>query len=547
MDSRPWLKNYPARWNLEYPRISLYHYLKQAADQVPGRIALVFMGIEVTYKEMMDNIDRVAAAFTGLGLVKGDRIALMLPNCFAYVYCYYAAMRLGLVVVQVNPLYTARELNFIVRDSGARILIALDMIYPTIEQAVLERDLENLVIVPLTGESITGRCIFFDDLLRPDQAPPPAVGINPEEDLAVLQYTGGTTGFPKGAMLTHYNLVVNVEMIKEMLREWIKKYEGEHTLSIALLPFFHSYGMTCCMNAGLTMPAGQILVPQFNADLILNMVQQYKPVLFPAVPSAYIALMNHPEADQYGLESIDVCISGAAPMPVEALEQFEKKTGSSILEGYGLSETSPVTHSNPFIGVRKPGSVGMPYPDTDCKIVDLETGEKEVPIGEAGELIIKGPQVMKGYWHRPDETARALRNGWLYTGDVAKMDEDGYFYIVDRKKDMIIYGGYKIYPREVEEVLYENPKVAEAICIGVPEKYFGEVVKAFVVLKSGAEATPEEMIDFCKKRLAKFKVPQQVEFRGELPKSMVGKILRRELTIEEQRKRKQELLEKDEG
>jgi long-chain acyl-CoA synthetase len=540
---RLWLKNYPARWDLDYPRVSLYHYLKETADRYPERTALIFIGDRVTYREMMENIDRTAAAFAAMGLKKGDRVALMLPNCFAYVYSYFAAMRLGLVVVQVNPLLTARELSFIVRDSKTSALIVVDAMFPVVEQAMLDQDIKNLIVVPLTGEKIAPGARLFDEILEQHEPNPPDVSINPEEDLAVLQYTGGTTGFPKGAMLTHYNLVANTEMTMEMLREWKKKFdENEELLSMGLLPFFHSYGMTCCLNTGLNIPAGIILVPQFNADLILFLIKQYKPVLFPGVPSAFIALMNHPEMQNYGLDSIDVCISGAAPMPVEVIEQFEHKTGSSILEGYGLSEASPITHSNPFIGVRKPGSIGMPLPNTDCKIVDPDTGEREMPAGMEGELIIKGPQVMKGYWNRPDETARTLRKGWLYTGDIARMDEDGYFYIVDRKKDMIIYGGYKIYPREVEEVLYEHPKVAEAICIGIPDKFFGEVVKAFVVLKEGAEATPEEIIDFCRARLVKYKVPRQVEFRTDLPKSMVGKILRKDLSIEEQRRRRMELL-----
>ncbi len=543
MESRPWLKNYPARWDLDYPKVSLYHYLKEVADQYPERTALIFIGDQVNYREMMENIDRMAEAFTAMGLAKGDRIALMLPNCFAFVYSYYAAMRQGLVVAQINPLLTARELSFIVRDSKARVLIVVDTMFPTVEQAMLDQDIENLIIVPLTGQKIEAAGVqLFDDILQQHEPNPPDVEIDPEEDLAVLQYTGGTTGFPKGAMLTHYNLVANAEMTREMLREWKEKFGDKELLCMGLLPFFHSYGMTVCLNTGLTIPSGQIMVPQFNADLILYLVQQYKPVLFPGVPTAFIALMNHPEVQNYGLDSIEVCISGAAPMPVEAIEQFEHKTGSSILEGYGLSEASPITHSNPFLGVRKPGSIGLPYPNTDCKIVDPDTGEQEMPVGEEGELIIKGPQVMKGYWNRPDETARTLRNGWLYTGDIARMDEDGYFYIVDRKKDMIIYGGYKIFPREVEEVLYEHPKVAEAVCIGIPEKFFGEVVKAFVVLKDGAEAAPEEIIDFCRARLVKYKVPRQVEFRSELPKSMVGKILRKDLSIEEQRRRRMELL-----
>ena len=543
MDTRLWLKNYPTRSTLDYPKISLYHYLKKVADQYPNRTALIFIADRVTYREMMENIDRMAAAFTAMGLQKGDRIALMLPNCFAYVYCYFAAMRQGLVVAQLNPLLTARELSFIVRDSNARVLIAADAVFQTIEQAMLDQDIENLIVVPLTGEKINVNAKPFDDILQQHEPNPPDVEINPEEDLAVLQYTGGTTGFPKGAMLTHYNLVANAEMTAEILREWLKKFGGKEVYSMGLLPFFHSYGMTVCLNVGLTIPAGLLLVPQFNADLIFYLIQQYKPVIFPGVPTAFMALMNHPEVQNYDLDSIDVCISGAAPMPVEAIEQFEQITGSSILEGYGLSETSPITHSNPFLGVRKPGSIGIPYPDTDCKIVDPDDGERELPIGEEGELIIKGPQIMKGYWNRPNDTASTLKNGWLYTGDIARMDEDGYFYIVDRKKDMIIYGGNKIYPREVEEVLYEHPKVAEAVCIGIPEKFFGEVVKAFIVLKDGAEATPEEIIEFCRPRMIKYKVPRQVEFRSELPKTNVGKFLRKDLAIEEQRRRRLELLE----
>lgn len=544
MESRPWLKSYPVRWDLDYPKISLFHYLKETADLYPERTALIFIADRVTYREMIENIERMAAAFTAMGLKKGDRIALMLPNCFAFVYSYFAALRQGLVVAQLNPLLTARELGFIVRDSKARVLIVVDTVFPTVEQAMLDQDMENLIIVPLTGQSVDAPgAQLFDDILQQHEPNPPDVEIDPEEDIAVLQYTGGTTGFPKGAMLTHYNLVANAEMTREILREWKKKFGDEEMYSMGLLPFFHSYGMTCCLNAGLTIPAGQIMVPQFNADLILYLVQQYKPALFPGVPTAFIALMNHPDVEDYGLDSIDVCISGAAPLPVEVIEQFERKTGSSILEGYGLSEASPITHSNPLLGVRKPGSIGMPYPGTDCRIVDPDTGEREMPVGEEGELIIKGPQVMKGYWNRPDETARALRDGWLYTGDIARMDEDGYFYIVDRKKDMIIYGGNKIFPREIEEVLYEHPKVAEAVCIGIPEKFFGEAVKAFVILKDGADATPEEIIDFCKARLIKYKVPRQVEFRSELPKTMVGKILRKDLSIEEQRRRRMELLE----
>lgn len=408
---------------------------------------------------------------------------------------------------------------------------------------MLDQDIENLVVVPLTGQDIGVDAMLFDDILQQHEPNPPKVEIDPKKDLAVLQYTGGTTGFPKGVMLTHFNLIANAEMTLEVMREWLKKFGGREIFCMGLLPFFHSYGMTCCLTTALTIPSGLILVPQFNADLIFYLIQQYQPAIFPGVPTAFMALMNHPEVENHNLGSIDICISGAAALPVEVLEQFEQKTGASILEGYGLSEASPITHCNPLLGVRKPGSIGMPYPDTDCKIVDPEKGDQELPAGEEGELIIKGPQVMNGYWNRPNDTAVALRDGWLYTGDIARMDEDGYFYIVDRKKDMIIYGGNNIYPREVEEILYEHPKVAEAVCIGVPEKYFGEVVKAFIVLKDGVEATPEEIIEFCRPRLIKYKVPRQVEFRSELPKTMVGKFLRKDLAVDEQRRRRLEVLE----
>lgn len=543
MNSRPWLNNYPTRSTLEYPHISLYHYLKKAADEYPDRTALIFVADRVTYREMMENIDRMAAAFSSMGLNKGDRVALMLPNCFAFVYSFYAAMKLGLVVAQLNPLLTARELSFIVRDSDARVLIVADAVFQTIEQAMLDQDIENLVVVPLTGEDIGVDAVLFDDILKQNEPNSLEVKIDPKKDLAVLQYTGGTTGFPKGVMLTHFNLIANAEMTLEVMREWLKKFGGEEIFCMGLLPFFHSYGMTCCLTTALTIPSGLILVPQFNADLIFYLIQQYKPAIFPGVPTAFMALMNHPDVEKHNLGSIDICISGAAALPVEVLEQFEQKTGASILEGYGLSEASPITHCNPLLGVRKPGSIGMPYPDTDCKIVDPEKSDQKLPAGEEGELIIKGPQVMSGYWNRPNDTATALRDGWLYTGDIARMDEDGYFYIVDRKKDMIIYGGNNIYPREVEEILYEHPKVAEAVCIGIPEKYFGEVVKAFIVLKEGVEATPEEIIEFCRPRLIKYKVPRQVEFRSDLPKTMVGKFLRKDLAVDEQRRRRLEVLE----
>jgi len=537
MESRPWLKNYPARWEFDYPRLSLYQYLKEAADQYPEKTALIYNQDQITYQEMISNIDRLAAVYAEMGLKKGDRVALMVPNSPAYVYSFYGAMRQGLVVVQINPLLTPKELGFIVRDTKARALVVADAMFSMIEEAMLEQAVDNIIITPLIGDKIEADVLYLEEILQQARPEPPHVLVNPEDDIAVLQYTSGTTGFPKGAMLTHANLLANAWMTREILREWIERFAGEEILCLALMPFFDTYGLTCCLNAGLTIPSGQILVPFIDIDMVLELIQQYKPAILPGVPDLFLELLHHPDIEKFNLESIKICISGDSPMPVEAIELFEEKTGCSILEGYGLAEASPISHCNPFIGVRKPGSVGVPYPGTDCKIVDLDTGERELPAGEVGELIIKGPQVMKGYWNLPNKTVRALRDGWLYTGDIARMDEDGYFYIIDRKFNMINYAGYKIFPREVEEIILSHPHVAETVCIGVPEKHFGEVIKAFVVLKDNTAATPEEIIDFCRARLVKYKVPRQVEIRSELPKSVFGKILRHNLIIEEQHRR----------
>jgi long-chain acyl-CoA synthetase len=539
MTVRPWLKNYPVRWNLEYPEISLFDYLTECVKDYPDLVALVFIGSEITCKEMLENIERVASALVDLGVKKGDRVALMLPNCPHYVYAYYACMKLGAIVVQVNPLYTPREVEFILNDSGAKIFFGVDAVFSSFH-AVRDRvPVEHVIVARLLWMEVEGENVWYDELLQKYSPGAAAARIDPQEDVAVFQYTGGTTGFPKAVMLTHYNLVCNVIQIKEWLSEWINEKFGRKITQqymIAILPFFHSYGMTCVMNTGLTMPAGVVLIPRFDIDLVLAMIKQYRPAAFPAVPTIYMAIANHPDADQYNIDAVEICNSGAAPMPVEVMERFEQRTGSKMLEGYGLSETSPVTHCNPLIGVRKPGSVGMPYPDTDTRIVDLETGTKDVPLGQEGEIIIKGPQVMKGYWNRPEETAQTLRDGWLYTGDIGRMDEDGYLYIVDRKKDMVITGGYNVYPREVDEVLFEHPKIAEAITAGIPDDYYGEVLKAYVVLKEGETATAEEILAFCAGKLTKYKIPRAVEFRSELPKSAIGKILRRALVEEEKQK-----------
>lgn len=540
MAERLWLKNYPVRWNLEYPKISLYEHIRQATAENGDLIALVFFGNEITYRQMQENIERMAAAFTDLGVGKGERVALMLPNCPEYVYSYYACMKIGAVVVQMNPLYMPDEVEFILKDSGAKIFVGIDAAIDSFQEARTRVTLEHVIIVRLLWVEVEGENLWYDELLQKYPPESPLAEIDPEEDVAVFQYTGGTTGLPKAAMLTHFNLVANVTQIKEWLKEWIDvnfAEKGKQHFGIGILPLFHSYGMTCVMNTGLALPSGQVLIPRFDIDALLQSIVQYRPALFPAVPTIYIAVANHPQLADYGIKGVvEICNSGAAPMPVDVMARFERDTGSKMLEGYGLTEASPVTHCNPLTGVCKPGSVGMPYPDTDCKIVDLADGATEMAVGEEGELLIRGPQVMKGYWNRPEETAETLCGGWLYTGDIAKMDDQGYFYIVDRKKDLVITGGYNVYPREIDEVLFEHPKIAEAVSAGIPDDYYGEVLKAYVVLREGESATEEEIIEYCSRKLARYKVPRRVEFRSELPKSAIGKILRRELVREEKQK-----------
>ena len=533
--NRAWLDNYTVKWNLEYPEISVFDYLKENVTNLDAT-ALIFMGREVTYGKMMENIDRIATAMADRGITKGSRIALMMPNCPFYVYTFYAALQVGATVVQVNPQYTPRELEFLLKDSGAKHLFVIDAIYDTVKQIKDTSDLEEIIVARLKGDEITDNVTWYHDLLHKYDRKPPKVQFNPKEDVAVFQYTGGTTGFPKAAMLTHFNLVANVVQSREFAATW-RATKTTQQYSVAVIPFFHSFGMSKSMNTGLASGDVIILFPQFEPAVLLSAIKKYQPTIFPGVPAIFTLLANIPDADKYGLDCLEVCHSGAAPTPAEIKALFERKTGAIILEGFGLSEASPTTHSNPIYGIRKSGSVGPPIPDTDCKIVDLETGTQDMPIGEEGEMIIRGPQVMKGYWNRPEETATTLRNGWLYTGDIAKMDEHGYFYITDRKKDLILSGGYNVYPNEVDEVLYEHPKVLQAASIGVPHHEYGESVKAFVVIKEGQTATREEIIEFCKSRLAKYKCPRDVEFQDSLPITQAGKVLRRVLKEQEQKKR----------
>ena len=544
--ARPWLNHYnywvPAHMN--YPCRPLHEILRLAASEVPDRPATAFLGAHLTYNQIKEQADKFATALLRLGIKQGDRVGIMLPNCPQYMIVAFAVLRLGATVVNVNPLYTPREVLVVAKDSAMRTLLTLDALAPAALSVLDQTKIENLIITSLaeystaaTPAPVAPGTLRLADLLAAVTEPDlPRVEINTDEDVAVLQYTGGTTGVPKGAMLTHYNIFANVVQTDMWAHPATRRGEDCYLL---VIPLFHIYGFTVGMLEGTWRGVQQVLIPKYDVEVVLTAIRDYRPTYFPAVPTIYISLLNHPKAKEYGVDRLRAFNSGSAPLPVEVIEQFERLTGGTLSEGYGLTEASPVTHSTPSLGRRKPGSIGVPLPDTDIKIVDLETGLSEVPVGCEGELCIAGPQVMKGYWNRPDETAIALREDeagrtWLYTGDVARMDEDGYTYIVQRKKDMIIVSGFNVYPSEVEGMLYTHPAVMEAGVIGIPDSYRGEAVKACVVLRSGATATAEELIEHCKVGLAEFKIPCEIEIRESLPKTAVGKILHRVLREESQ-------------
>jgi len=561
---KPWLKFYEPHVpeHIDYPQTTMPAILEEMARKHPERTAVIFKGTKLTYRQLNESVDRFAVALQGLGVKKGDRVAVHLPNVPQFPIAYYAILRIGGIVVPCNPLYTAREMRHQLNDSGAEIIVTLSLMYPLIKQIRADTKLCHVIVariktylppllkllftllkekksghrVDISGDANT---YWFTDMLAKEGAKPQPVEIG-WDDTAVLMYTGGTTGVSKGAELTHKNILVNAYQCKV----WLNAQEAQE-VCLTALPLYHSYAMTTCMNHAVITAATMILIPDPRdlEDLLKN-INDHKPTLYPGVPAMYVAINNYPDLSKYDISSIKACISGAAGLPVEVQQRFQELTGARLVEGYGLSEASPVTHANPIFGENRVGTIGVPWPDTEARIVDLETGEKVLGVGEEGELCVRGPQVMKGYWNNPEETARALRpdpeggDPWLYTGDIAVMDEDGYFKIVDRKKDMILgAGGFNVYPREIEDVLYEHPKVMEVAAIGVPVGEKGERPKVFVVLKPGETATEEEIIAFCKENLAPYKVPKFVEFRSELPKTTVGKILRRVLLEEELKKR----------
>jgi long-chain acyl-CoA synthetase len=542
-ETRPWLRHYDY-WvppHLTYPGRPLSEILDTTAVEIPDRTATVFLGAVLTFRDIKTRSDRFAVALAGRGVGKGDRVGIMLPNCPQYVIAAFAVLRLGAVVVNVNPTYTARELLNVASDSGMRALLTLDRLAPLV-LGLQARTAIDCVIVTSLAEysperaappSVDGTVGLTNLLEEAGESDVPRVTIAPD-DVAVLQYTGGTTGTPKGAMLTHGNIFANVIQSETWHYRAYVRGEARYLL---VIPYFHIYAFTVGMMCGVWIGAMQILIPQYDVEQVLNAVREHRPTYFPAVPTIFVSLLSHPRVKEYGLHLVRICNSGGAPCPVEVIAEFERRIGRPLNEGYGLSETSPVTHSTPQLARRKPGTIGLPLPDTDIKVVDLETGEEELPPGEAGELCISGPQVMKGYWNHGEETRQALRPDadgrlWFHTGDVARIDEDGFTTIVQRKKDLIIVDGFNVYPSEVEGVLYQLPAVQLAAVIGVPHPYHGEVVKACLVLKDGASVSTAEIEAHCAANLAEYKRPRHIERRDRLPMSAVGKILYRVLRDE---------------
>ena len=555
---RIWVKSYPPGVSdtIELPEEPVTALLDEAVKKFPNNIATDFEGQTLTYRQLGDAVDKFASVLRDLGVGKETRVGTLLPNLPQNVITYYAALRLGAIIVENNPLYTERELEHQLNDAGVEVLVVMDQMYPKIKKIRNEVPKLREVIVtnvfdafkgikallgPMTkkGKSVLAPVPksepvrFWKDVMRNAKGGVQQTPVNAKEDLALLQYTGGTTGVSKGVMLTHFNLVSNCAQA----RAWFTDAEPGKEVVLIALPLFHSYGQTVCMNVGV-MLAGKLVLEPNPRDLpaVLHTIGRTKPTIFPGVPTLYANLLASPKLKETDMSSIRLCFSGAAPLPVEVQEQWEKVTGGRLVEGYGLSETSPITHGNPLYGKRKIGTIGLPVPETDCKLVDVDDPAKEVPAPGPGELCIKGPQVMQGYWNRPDETADVLRDGWLHTGDIAEIDDEGFFKIVDRKKDMIIVGGFNVYPRDVEEVLYTNSKVLEAAVIGKPNPRSGETVKAFIVLKPGEKMDTDEINKFMRDNLTAYKVPKEYEFVDDLPKTMVGKVLRRALVEQEKAK-----------
>lgn len=551
MEDRSWFKHYDegVPHHIDYPQIPLFKLLEDAAAKHPDAICTIFKGARITYREMDQITDRLAAGLAELGIKKGDRVGIFMPNTPQFVIAYFGALKAGAVVVATNPLYSAREIEHQVNDAGIEVMLVMSNFYNIIKKVQPKTGIRTVIVTnlketlpsvlaflfTLTKEKKGGFRVqlaegdlWMQDLINQHQPEDrPALDVTPD-DVALFQYSGGTTGVSKGAIALHRNLVANAIQI----RRWFVSAKDSEEVVLMAIPLFHVYGMVAGMLFAIYSGAAMVMVPNPRdlKDLLAN-IQKYGATIFPGVPTLYNAINNHPDvlAGKYDLSSIKACISGSAPLMRETKEKFEKLSGGVVFEGYGLSEAPTATHCNPLQGENRTGSIGLPLPDVDVRIISLDDEKTVMPVGEIGELVVRGPQVFKGYHNMPTETSNALRDGWLFTGDIARMDEDGYCYIVDRKKELIKPGGYQVWPREVEEVISEHPKVLEVGVAGIPDPYRGETVKAWVVVKPGETMTEDEVKAWCKERLAKFKVPTHVEFRSELPKTTVGKVLRREL------------------
>jgi long-chain acyl-CoA synthetase len=563
MNDYPWTKNYDkgVPLHIDYPQVPLFHFLDDSAKKYPDVPCTIFKGAKISFKGMSGITDQVAAALAGMGVKKGDRVGIFMPNTPQFVMAYFGILKAGGVVVAVNPLYTPKEIEYQVNDAGIEIMFVMSNFYKVMKAAQPNTKIKKLIVTNIKetlppvlrvlftlakekkggfrieGGLAQGDLWMKDVIAKYKLADRPKLDIGPD-DIALFQYSGGTTGTSKGAVALHRNVVANTLQIKR----WMTTLkEGEETVLMAI-PLFHVYGMVCGMHFALASGASMVMVPNAR-DIpdVLENIDKYHATIFPGVPTLYNAINNNPavQAGKYNLRSIKACISGSAPLMRETKEKFEALSGGIVFEGYGLSEAPTATHCNPLVGTNKTGSIGMPMSDVDCRIISLDDGTTEMPLGEIGELVIRGPQVMKGYHNMPTETANTLRTlpdgtgPWLFTGDIARMDEDGYFYIVDRKKELIKPGGYQVWPREVEEAIMANPKVLDAGVAGIPDPYRGETVKAWIVLKPGETLSEDEVKAWCKERLAPYKIPTHIEFRTELPKTTVGKILRRELVRQE--------------
>jgi long-chain acyl-CoA synthetase len=541
-----WLTHYPkdVPYHLQYADSSLAEMLTTTAKEFPNHTAISFLDTRISFKKLNETVNSIANALMDFGVKPGDRVAMLMPNMPQMVTAIYACWRIGAAAVMNNPLYSDRELEHNFNDSQASILITMDLLAPRMLALKSKTFLKKIIIAHIRDHlSFPKKQLLpliakdkhknippapdvheWLDLIKHYPVIDPGVYV-PSDSVATLQFTGGTTGVSKAAMLTHANLHSNAQQLKA----WLYTLQRGSGAVLCALPYFHSFGILACLNSGIMQGWNQVLIPKPDLETILKAVTQYKINIFPGVPTLYTGVVNHPGIAKYNLRSIEACFSAGAPLPVDIIRKFEEISGAHICEAYGLTEASPCVTVNPFKGLTKPGSVGIPLPNTEIKLVNPEDGIIEVSQGTEGEILVKGPQVMKGYFNKPDETGIALKDGWLHTGDVGKQDEDGYLYIVDRIKDMIISSGYNIYPNEIDQVLFRHPKILEACAVGIPHPYRGETVKAFIVIKSGEVLTEEEVVEYCNQNLAKYKIPKIIEFMEELPKSAVGKILRKEL------------------